>query len=343
MLAINDFNLDIAKNEFIALIGPSGCGKSTLLRMIAGLEEITYGSLIIDDKLTNSVHAKDRNMAMVFQNYALYPHLTNFNNIAFGLKLKKISKKELEHQVHAVAEMLGLTPYLAKYPSELSGGQRQRVALGRAIVQVACIFLMDEPLSNLDAKLRNRMRVEILRLHKQLNMTTIYVTHDQVEAMTMADRIVVLKDGVIQQIGTPHDLYYNPHNLFVARFIGEPEINCLQGSIINSKLHLMQHVIPLVVNLYPRLAEYEGKAVIVALRAEDFIIDGDITTSNVINGKIELVEMRGDHYILMVRLGEEVVSIKRSANIDYKLGDLVIFSLRAEKIILFAVDSGERI
>lgn len=242
VLAVNDFNLHIDKNEFIALIGPSGCGKSTLLRMISGLEDISYGDLIINDKKMNNVHAKDRDMAMVFQNYALYPHLSIYDNIAFGLKLRKADKPTIKEKVNQVSEILGLIEYLDKKPNELSGGQRQRVALGRAMVQESSIFLMDEPLSNLDAKLRNKMRVEILRLHKQLGVTTVYVTHDQVEAMTMADRIVVMDRGVIQQIGTPHELYNDPANLFVATFIGEPEINLIKAKVKKDHLVFGDHI-----------------------------------------------------------------------------------------------------
>ena len=229
--AVFDFNLKIADKEFIVFVGPSGCGKSTTLRMIAGLEEISSGELLIDGELMNDVAPKDRNIAMVFQSYALYPHMTVFNNMAFGLQLRRVPKEEIQNKVVEAAEILGLTPYLNRKPKALSGGQRQRVALGRAIVRNAKVFLMDEPLSNLDAKLRVTMRGEIIKLHNRLNSTTIYVTHDQIEAMTMASRIVVMKDGYIQQVGAPKDIYDNPTNVFVAGFIGTPPMNFIHGKI----------------------------------------------------------------------------------------------------------------
>ena len=223
--AVFDFNLEVLDKEFIVLVGPSGCGKSTTLRMLAGLEEITSGEIYIDDKLINAVEPKNRSIAMVFQNYALYPHMTVYKNIAFGLKLRKIPKEEIDRRVKETAEILGLTDYLNRKPGELSGGQRQRVALGRAIVREPKVFLMDEPLSNLDAKLRVSMRSEIAKIHERVGATTIYVTHDQTEAMTMATRIVIMKDGYIQQIGTPEEVYNYPNNIFVGSFIGSPSMN----------------------------------------------------------------------------------------------------------------------
>ncbi|MFZ2370263.1 MAG: sn-glycerol-3-phosphate ABC transporter ATP-binding protein UgpC, partial [Trichococcus flocculiformis] len=223
--SVTDFNLHIQDREFIVFVGPSGCGKSTTLRMIAGLEDISEGELIIGDTVMNDVAPKDRDIAMVFQNYALYPHMTVFDNMAFGLKLRKYSKDEIKKRVDNAADILGLTEYLDRKPAALSGGQRQRVALGRAIVRDAKVFLMDEPLSNLDAKLRVAMRAEIAKLHRRLNTTTIYVTHDQTEAMTMADRIVIMKDGFVQQIGSPKEVYDTPVNVFVAGFIGSPAMN----------------------------------------------------------------------------------------------------------------------
>ena len=231
--AVYDFDLDIKKNEFIVFVGPSGCGKSTTLRMIAGLETITEGELYIDGNLVNSVEPKDRDIAMVFQSYALYPHMTVYENMAFGLKIKKIKKDEINRRINEAAEILGIKEYLKSKPKELSGGQRQRVALGRAIVREAKVFLMDEPLSNLDAKLRVAMRSEIIKIHKRVGATTIYVTHDQTEAMTMADRIVVMNKGYIQQIGTPDEVYNNPANKFVAGFLGSPAMNFLNGIIEN--------------------------------------------------------------------------------------------------------------
>ena len=231
VVAVQEFSLEIADREFIVLVGPSGCGKSTTLRMIAGLEEITDGELYIGDRLVNNVAPKDRDIAMVFQNYALYPHMTVFENMAFSLKLKKVPKKEIEQKVHEAAEILGITEYLDRKPKALSGGQRQRVAIGRAIVRDPQVLLMDEPLSNLDAKLRNQMRAEIIKLRSRINTTFIYVTHDQTEAMTLGDRIVIMRDGFIQQIGTPQEVFDKPANLFVAGFIGTPQMNFFDAEL----------------------------------------------------------------------------------------------------------------
>jgi multiple sugar transport system ATP-binding protein len=233
--AVFDFNLEIRDKEFIVFVGPSGCGKSTTLRMIAGLEEISSGELFIDEEMVNDKAPKDRNIAMVFQSYALYPHMTVYDNMAFGLKLRKMPKDIIEEKVNAAAEILGLTPYLKRKPKALSGGQRQRVALGRAIVRNAKVFLMDEPLSNLDAKLRVQMRGELIKLHNKIETTTIYVTHDQIEAMTMASRIVVMKDGYIMQVGAPKEIYDFPANMFVAGFIGTPPMNFIRGKVDKNK------------------------------------------------------------------------------------------------------------
>ena len=235
VVAVQEFSLEIADREFIVLVGPSGCGKSTTLRMIAGLEEITDGELYIGDRLVNNVAPKDRDIAMVFQNYALYPHMTVFENMAFSLKLKKVPKKEIEQKVHEAAEILGITEYLDRKPKALSGGQRQRVAIGRAIVRDPQVLLMDEPLSNLDAKLRNQMRAEIIKLRSRINTTFIYVTHDQTEAMTLGDRIVIMRDGFIQQIGTPQEVFNHPLNLFVAGFIGTPQMNFFRDARLVKK------------------------------------------------------------------------------------------------------------
>lgn len=234
--AVSDFNLSIKQYEFIALVGPSGCGKSTVLRMIAGLEDISSGDLYIDDIYSNNILSKNRDIAFVFQSYALYPHMTVRENIAFGLKMRKVDKATIEKKVEEAAHLLEIEEYLSRKPEALSGGQRQRVALGRAIVRDAKVFLMDEPLSNLDAKLRVQMRSEIVKLHKKIKSTTIYVTHDQTEAMTMADRIVIMNKGVIQQIGTPLDIYDHPKNQFVAKFIGAPSMNILEVVYSNGKL-----------------------------------------------------------------------------------------------------------
>ena len=234
VVAVHDFNLEIKDKEFVVFVGPSGCGKSTTLRMIAGLEDISEGEIYIDDMLVNDVEPKDRNIAMVFQNYALYPHMTVYENLAFSLKIRKMNNDEVHRRILEAAEILGITPYLARKPKALSGGQRQRVAIGRAIVRNPQVFLMDEPLSNLDAKLRNQMRAEILKLRQKLDTTFIYVTHDQTEAMTLGDRIVIMKDGLIQQIGTPLELFDHPVNLFVAGFIGTPQMNFLDAELLRS-------------------------------------------------------------------------------------------------------------
>src|SRR5574344_2635437 len=241
--AVFDFTLDVKDKEFLVLVGPSGCGKSTTLRMVAGLEEISSGELYIDDVLVNDVPPKDRNIAMVFQSYALYPHMTVYDNMAFGLKMKKTPKNEIKERIMEAAKILDIEQYLDRKPRELSGGQRQRVALGRAIVRNAKIFLMDEPLSNLDAKLRVAMRSEIIKLHQKIGATTIYVTHDQTEAMTMADRIVVMKEGYIQQIGTPYELYFNPVNVFVAGFIGEPPMNFVKTTVKDGKCRIGENTV----------------------------------------------------------------------------------------------------
>jgi multiple sugar transport system ATP-binding protein len=273
--AVNDFNLVIKDKEFIVLVGPSGCGKSTTLRMVAGLEEITEGELFIGDKLMNDVAPKDRDIAMVFQNYALYPHMTVYDNMAFGLKLRKVHKGEIDKKVKEAAKALGIEEYLQRKPKALSGGQRQRVALGRAIVREPMVFLMDEPLSNLDAKLRVQMRTEITRLHKRLNTTFIYVTHDQTEAMTMGTRIVVMKDGFIQQVDTPQNLYDYPCNKFVAGFIGTPQMNFFNATLVRegdkvvarlgeNKVELPQAVVSKLTD-----QSYIGKDVILGIRPDD--------------------------------------------------------------------------
>lgn len=269
--AVKDFNLHIQDKEFIVFVGPSGCGKSTTLRMIAGLEEISKGDFYIDDKRVNDVAPKDREIAMVFQNYALYPHMTVYDNMAFGLKLRKFSKVEIDRRVKEAAKILGLEEYLKRKPKALSGGQRQRVALGRAIVRDAKVFLMDEPLSNLDAKLRVQMRAEIVKLHRRLDTTTIYVTHDQTEAMTMATRLVVMKDGFIQQVGSPKEVYENPENMFVGGFIGSPAMNFFNGKIQDGKFVIDKEriAIPEGKMKILRTKGYEGKDIVLGIRPED--------------------------------------------------------------------------
>ena len=274
--AIYDLSLDIADSEFLVLVGPSGCGKSTALRMVAGLESITSGELRIGDRVVNDVEPKDRDIAMVFQNYALYPHMTVYDNIGFALKLARVPRPEIDSRVRKAAAILELEPWLDRKPGQLSGGQRQRVAMGRAIVRQPAAFLMDEPLSNLDAKLRVQMRAEIARLQRDLSVTTIYVTHDQVEAMTMGDRVAVLKDGYLQQVGAPQHLYDEPTNVFVAAFIGSPSMNLYEGVVtLNGEKSVeigSQRVAlaPEALEKHPALQAYDGQRVVVGIRPEDF-------------------------------------------------------------------------
>ncbi|MGL4589280.1 MAG: ABC transporter ATP-binding protein [Mycoplasmatales bacterium] len=290
-LSVDNFNIKIEKGEFIAFVGPSGCGKSTTLRMIAGLEEISEGELILNDEVINNKEPRDRDMAMVFQSYALYPHMNVFENMAFGLKLRKIPRYEIENRINDVADLLGLSQFLERKPKDLSGGQRQRVALGRAIVREPKVFLMDEPLSNLDAKLRASTRVEITKLHKRLNATTIYVTHDQIEAMTMADRIVIMKAGVVQQIGSPLELYNSPVNKFVASFIGSPQMNFINVVLEDGEIKLGNKYLALPKGIADALRAkgYEGKEITMGVRPENVIYGEAILAQEVITlGKITL-------------------------------------------------------
>ncbi|MHB9011089.1 MAG: ABC transporter ATP-binding protein [Ignavibacteriaceae bacterium] len=304
--AVKDINFEVDDKEFVVLVGPSGCGKSTILRMIAGLEEITSGELFIEDKKVNDISPKDRNIAMVFQNYALYPHMTVYENMAFGLKLRKFSKEEIKQRVSEAARILELEPYLERKPKALSGGQRQRVAVGRAIVRKPKVFLFDEPLSNLDAKMRVQMRTEISRLHKQLEATMIYVTHDQTEAMTMGNKIVVLKDGVINQISSPLDLYNFPANKFVAGFIGSPAMNFLKGKIVEdnglkfiSEKGTLSIGIPAIQS--EKLTQYLNKNIYLGIRPEDIYDEtnyGRISTYEKIKVELDLVEPMGNEIYL---------------------------------------------
>ena len=312
--AVHDFNLEIKDGEFICLVGSSGCGKSTTLRMIAGLEEISSGEFYIDGKLANQMSSRDRGIAMVFQSYALYPHLTVYENLAFGLMLEGIDADVIEEKVQATAKILGLTEYLERFPRALSGGQCQRVAVGRALIRKVNIFLMDEPLSNLDAKQRVTMRSEIKQIHRSVGATTIYVTHDQTEAMTMSDRIVVMNLGVVQQVGTPHELYFYPANLFVAGFIGEPPMNFINGVVQNGKLVTEKcpdidiDVTPLVKDA----AAIEGKEVVFAFRPEAIELHrGKVDDSAyVINSVVELTELLGDTTNVYATVGEVNVILK---------------------------------
>ena len=294
IVAVKDFNLDISDKEFVVFVGPSGCGKSTTLRMIAGLESISSGELYIGDKLINNVEPKDRDIAMVFQNYALYPHMTVYDNMAFGLKQRKIPKKDIDKKIKDTSELLNISEYLGRKPKSLSGGQRQRVALGRAIVREPAVFLLDEPLSNLDAKLRTAMRMVIIKLHKRLNTTFVYVTHDQVEAMTMADKIVVMNNGVIQQVATPAELYNHPCNEFVASFIGSPQINLLNTKLLkkDDKYFIQLNSKLIEINACHGLKDYEDKDIILGVRPEHIYIADD-EQADAIEAKVELVEATG--------------------------------------------------
>ncbi len=318
--AVSDFNLDIKDKEFLILVGPSGCGKSTTLRMIAGLEEITEGELFIGDQLVNDVAPKDRKIAMVFQNYALYPHMTVFENMAFGLKLIKTPKEEIKRRVEDAARILDITHLLDRKPKALSGGQKQRVALGRAIVRKPKVFLLDEPLSNLDAKLRAAMRTELTKLHQNVQTTFIYVTHDQVEAMTMATRIVVMKDGLIQQVDTPQTLYDAPCNLFVAGFIGTPQMNFINGKLVKKGDDVYFNFedkslkLPTEKANNPDLKDYIGKEVIVGLRPE-CIYDSPMQLSahpdSITDAYVDVTELMGAEIYLYLKVGEETNLIAR--------------------------------
>ncbi|MCI4667989.1 MAG: sn-glycerol-3-phosphate ABC transporter ATP-binding protein UgpC [Bacteroidia bacterium] len=293
VIAIKGADVSIKDKEFVVLVGPSGCGKSTLLRMIAGLEEISEGELFIDEEKVNDLSPKDRDIAMVFQNYALYPHMTVFDNMAFGLKLRKHKKEDIKRRVEEAAEILGLSEYLQRKPKEMSGGQRQRVAIGRALVRQPKVFLFDEPLSNLDAKLRVQMRIEIKRLHKQLEATMIYVTHDQIEAMTMGDKIVVLKDGYVQQVDSPMNLFNNPANKFVAGFIGSPAMNFLEGRIEKSNelefvSGLVRFGIPEKLGLHEKLKPYIGKSLIFGFRPE-YLYDKEKENSKELSVDMDII------------------------------------------------------
>lgn len=350
-MTIEDVSFEIYDTEFLVLVGPSGCGKSTILRMIAGLESITAGELFIDGKKVNDLQPKDRDIAMVFQNYALYPHMTVYQNMAFGLKIKKVPKKEIEFRVRKAAEVLEITELLDRRPSAMSGGQRQRVAIGRAIVRDPKVFLFDEPLSNLDAKLRVAMRVELQKLHQKLNATMVYVTHDQTEAMTLGDRIVVLKDGDIMQIGTPMELYNYPQNIFVAGFIGSPPINFIKGQIIkDSSLWFYQEKSGLKIDLskvdYTSIQDYVDKAVILGIRPENVKsgpVDADLHYHRQ-PAEVVALEQMGNEILVYTLLGgeqliarfspEAKVKVKASADLYFNLDKVSFFDPETEAVIL---------
>ncbi|MDD6160079.1 MAG: sn-glycerol-3-phosphate ABC transporter ATP-binding protein UgpC [Oscillospiraceae bacterium] len=312
--AVHAFNLDVADQEFIVLVGPSGCGKSTTLRMIAGLEDISAGEFYIDDKLVNDVEPKDRDIAMVFQSYALYPHMTVYDNMAFALKLRKVPKDEIDKRVREAAEILDITQYLERKPKALSGGQRQRVAIGRAIVREPKVFLMDEPLSNLDAKLRNQMRAEIIKLRQRINTTFIYVTHDQTEAMTLGDRIVIMKDGWIMQIGTPQEVFDHPANIFVAGFIGMPQMNFFGAKLIkNGDAYCVEcngAKVALADDIQKKLAAngVEGKDIILGCRPEHMVIKE--AGEDTMEATVDVSEMMGSEIHLHLSCGGKDVVVR---------------------------------
>ena len=346
--AVDNFNLEIDDKEFIILVGPSGCGKSTTLRMIAGLEEITSGELYIGDNLVNDIAPKNRDIAMVFQNYALYPHMSVYKNMAFGLKLRKISKDEIDKKVREAAKILDIEHLLERKPKQLSGGQRQRVALGRAMVRNPAVFLLDEPLSNLDAKLRASMRAELTKLHKRLGTTFVYVTHDQVEAMTMGDRIVVMHEGFIQQVDTPQNLYDNPRNLYVAGFIGTPPMNFLDGVVDKSgdgcivRVGTQELPIP-PERLHPEKIEpYIGKTVVIGIRPENLHTEQaqvNEAVRGILQSNVDLVEPMGSEiYVYASTLGNNLIA-KVPPDTQIKAGDELKISVNCAKIHLFDKES----
>jgi multiple sugar transport system ATP-binding protein len=351
VVAVYNVNLEIADREFVVLVGPSGCGKTTTLRMIAGLEEITEGEIYINDRLVNKLAPKDRNISMVFQSYALYPHMKVFDNMAFGLKMRKVPKEDMEKKVKKAAEILGIEDLLSRKPRQLSGGQRQRVALGRAIVRDPEVFLFDEPLSNLDAKLRVQMRTELKKLHERLQATVVYVTHDQVEAMTMGDRIVVMKDGVVQQVGNPLELYNSPANLFVAGFIGSPAMNFIPCQLLEENACLSIDTgdfrISLPERMTSKLGSTEENDFIFGIRPEDMFEKGPgqkpSTERPIIKAKVNVVEPLGKEISLDVSTGANSLTALLGADTDAKPHQDIDLTLNLDKAHLFRREGGEAI
>ena len=352
--AVHSFNLEIADKEFIVLVGPSGCGKSTTLRMIAGLEDISEGDLLINGVRMNDVEPKDRDIAMVFQSYALYPHMTVYENMAFALKLRKLPKDEIDKRVREAAEILDITQYLERKPKQLSGGQRQRVAIGRAIVREPQVFLMDEPLSNLDAKLRNQMRAEIIKLRQRINTTFVYVTHDQTEAMTLGDRIVIMKDGFIQQIGTPQEVFEHPANIFVAGFIGMPQMNMFNAKLVKAGAGYNVEVggasIPVSTEIAKKLAAkgVGSMDVIVGVRPEHILLKD--AGADVIHGTVDVSEMMGSEIHLHVSAADKDVVLRvPTADLDqdkrggFEYGAQLNFTFRPDLIHLFNPETEENL
>ena len=342
VVAVQDFHMNIADQEFIVLVGPSGCGKSTTLRMIAGLEEITEGEISIGGQVVNRVPPKDRDIAMVFQDYALYPHMTVYDNIAYGLKLRKLPRRIIDQKVREAAEILDITELLKRKPKALSGGQRQRVAIGRAIVREPKAFLMDEPLSNLDAKLRNQMRTEIIKLRQRIKTTFVYVTHDQTEAMTLGDRIVIMKDGFVQQIGTPREVFHHPANLFVAGFIGTPQMNFFRCRLeLDGEYYLffMGQRIPIAQEKQKNLAAngVVPQEIMLGIRPENLNLNGMFT------GTLEVTEMMGSNTHLHLQFGDAeavmLVSDEEAPDREFVPGETISFSIAPDKVHLFSLET----
>lgn len=340
--SVKNINLTIEEKEFIVLVGPSGCGKSTVLRMIAGLENITDGDLTMNNRRMNDVEPKDRDIAMVFQNYALYPHMSVYDNMAFGLKIRKVPKKEIAEKVEKAAHILGLTDLLKRKPKALSGGQRQRVALGRAIVRNSNVFLMDEPLSNLDAKLRVQMRAEITKLHRRLGTTTIYVTHDQTEAMTMASRIVILKDGIIQQIGTPREVYKSPNNRFVASFIGSPGMNFITGKEKDHRFMIEDEAVCYELSASQmKSIEHNGhKPILLGIRPENIEISA---TKTPLQATIDFIETIGAEMFVHAKIANQMIIIKCTADETLQIGMAIYIAFNQEDVYLFDQESERRL
>ena len=354
VVAVEDFNLEIKDREFLVLVGPSGCGKSTTLRMVAGLESISGGELYIDGKLMNDVAPKDRDIAMVFQSYALYPHMTVYDNMAFPLKLRKLPKDEIDKKVREAAETLGITQYLDRKPKALSGGQRQRVAIGRAIVREPKVLLMDEPLSNLDAKLRNQMRAEIIKLRQKIDTTFMYVTHDQTEAMTLGDRIVVMKDGEVQQIGTPQEVFETPANLFVAGFIGVPQMNFFDADLVRSgadyAVKLGDVTIKVPKDKAANLTSHDVQSQTITLGVRPEHLTLGVTDGPRLEGTVDVSEMMGSTvHLHMTSLGQDVIAVVNMMEegnghaANYRLGDKVEYTFPTSVIHMFSKETSKNL
>ncbi len=339
--AVNDLSIQIQDKEFLVLVGPSGCGKTTALRMVAGLEEVTDGNILIGDRLVNDVSPKDRDIAMVFQSYALYPHMNVYDNLAFGLKMRKVPKTEIDRRVKEAASILGIEMLLERKPKQLSGGQRQRVALGRAIVREPKVFLMDEPLSNLDAKLRVQTRAELIKLHQRLQTTIVYVTHDQVEAMTMGTRIAVMRDGLLQQLDTPQKLYEHPANTFVAGFIGSPAMNFFEVAVLatDGTVELVGDGLRVHLNgsRGKAVIPHQGKKVVLGIRPEHLgeIGQGETETTGEIAATVEVVEMMGSEQVVYLVAGGKSFVAKMDASTQLKMGDAVKLAFPKERVQIF--------